>query len=217
MNHFYTLKVAKIQKVTDEAVKITFEIPSSIQDKFKFKQGQYLNLKFNFGEEEFRRSYSIIDAPSENSQTLSILVKQMENGTISTFLNQNLKENDEVEVQQPMGNFCTNYHASNQKNYIGIAAGSGISPVLSNLKEALFQEPNAKVLLFFGNKNSQNILLKEELDALKEQFPERFQVTHVLSREPQEDALFEGRITTEKLGQLLDKNSEIKLVHSYKY
>ena len=210
MNHFYTLKVAKIQKVTDEAVKITFEIPSSIQDKFKFKQGQYLNLKFNFGEEEFRRSYSIIDAPSENSQTLSILVKQMENGTISTFLNQNLKENDEVEVQQPMGNFCTNYHASNQKNYIGIAAGSGISPVLSNLKEALFQEPNAKVLLFFGNKNSQNILLKEELDALKERFPERFQVTHVLSREPQEDALFEGRITTEKLGQLLDKNSEIK-------
>ena len=118
MNHFYTLKVAKIQKVTGEAVKITFEIPSSIQDKFKFKQGQYLNLKFNFGEEEFRRSYSIIDAPSENSQTLSILVKQMENGTISTYLNQNLKENDEVEVQQPMGNFCTNYHASNQKNYI---------------------------------------------------------------------------------------------------
>jgi ferredoxin len=72
------------------------------------------------------------------------------------------------------------------------------------------EEPNAKVLLFFGNKNSQNILLKEELDALKAQFSERFQVTHVLSREPQEDTLFEGRITTEKLGQLLDKNSEIK-------
>ena len=78
----------------------------------------------------------------------------MENGTISTFLNQNLKENDEVEVQQPMGNFCTNYHASNHKNYVGIAAGSGISPVLSNLKEALFQEPNAKVLLFLAIKFS---------------------------------------------------------------
>lgn len=210
MNHFYTLKVAKIQKVTADAVKISFEIPETIQDKFKFKQGQYLNLKFNFGEEEFRRSYSIIEAPSENSKLLSILVKQMENGTISKYLNENLKENDKVEVQQPMGNFCTNYHTSNHKNYVGIAAGSGLSPVLSNLKEALYQEPNAKAILFFGNKNSENILLKEELDSLVETFEGRLKIRHILSREAQEDKLFEGRITTEKLSQLLDKNTEIK-------
>ena len=104
MNHFYTLKVAKIQKVTDEAENYLSKYLLLYKININLNRGNILTLKFNFGEESFR-SYSIIDAPSENSQTLSILVKQMENGTISTFLNQNLKENDEGRSATTNGKF----------------------------------------------------------------------------------------------------------------
>ena len=134
MNSFYKLKVLECQKDTQNAVRILLDVPATIQDQFKFKQGQYLNLKFNFGNEEQRRSYSICNAPSENASFLEILVKETENGFISKYLNSDLKVEDEIEVMPPLGSFNTIYHVNNEKTYVGLAAGSGISPVLSNLK-----------------------------------------------------------------------------------
>jgi ring-1,2-phenylacetyl-CoA epoxidase subunit PaaE len=210
MHHFHTLKTVKVSKETNDSIHISFEISEELRHEFAFKQGQYLTLKFNFGEEEYRRSYSIINAPSEGNSNLEILVKHLEDGVVSTFLNQKLQVGDSIEVLAPMGHFYTSYHATNAKTYVGLAAGSGISPVLSNLKEALYQEENSKAYLFFSNKSVVDIIFKKEIDALVEKFNGRLKVVYLLSREKHyEDELFEGRISPEKLDALLNKFPEI--------
>lgn len=210
MHHFHQLKVTKAAKETNDSIHIAFEIPQNLKHEFSFKQGQYLNLRFVFGEEDLRRSYSIVNAPSEASTELEILVKHLEGGKVSSYLNHELKPGDFVEVLAPQGHFYTNYHESNEKTYIGLAAGSGISPVLSNLKEALYQEPKSKAYLFFSNKSVNEIIFREQIDALQEQFKGRLKVVYLLSREKHfEDELFEGRISAEKLEDLFSRFSEI--------
>lgn len=210
MNHFHTLKTSKVAKETNDSVHISFEIPQDLKHLFQFKQGQYLNLKMMLNGEDFRRSYSIVNAPTDGNSNLEILVKHLEDGKVSTFLNQNLTLGDVIEVSPPAGHFYTNYHKSNRKNYIGLAAGSGISPVLSNLIEALYQEPHSTAYLFFSNKSLNDIIFKERIDALVEKFQGRLKVVYLLSREKHfEDELFEGRISSEKLEQLFERFPEI--------
>lgn len=211
MNHFYPLNVQNIRKEANDSVFITFEIPENDRTSFKFKQGQYLTIKHLHNGEDLRRSYSICDAPSEGNNTLSILVKHLEGGRVSTFLNQDLKIGDTLEIMQPTGMFQTNYHVSNQRTYVGLAAGSGISAIISNIKEALYQEPNSKAYLFYGNKSSEDVLLKQELKELEEKFPENLKVVYLVSREKTEDPLFEGRISPEKLEAILEKFPEISV------
>ncbi|RQP08658.1 MAG: phenylacetate-CoA oxygenase [Chryseobacterium sp.] len=214
MNQFFPLKAIKVQKETDDAVSIAFEIPETLRDKFRYKQGQYVNVKFDIDGVEERRSYSICNAPSEKSDQLEILVKHLDGGKISTFLNRNLHLGDTVEVMSPVGSFNTNYHPSNKKTYVGLAAGSGLSPVLSNLKESLYQEPDSNAYLFFSNKTFASTLKKNEIDELAEQFQGRLKVVYLVSREKHEDELFEGRITAEKLGKLLERFPEIDIKDS---
>ena len=215
MHHFHLLKAARVKKETNDSVNIAFEIPQNLRHEFAFKQGQYLNLRFVFGDEDLRRSYSIVNAPSEGNTELEILVKHLEGGKVSTILNNELKEGDQVEASAPMGHFYTHYHPSNEKTYIGLAAGSGISPVLSNLKEALYQEPKSKAYLFFSNKSLNDIIFKKEIDDLTEKFEERLKVIYLLSREKHfEDELFEGRISAEKLSQLFERFPEIPVQES---
>lgn len=210
MHHFHQLKVTKASRETNDSIHIAFEIPQNLKHEFSFKQGQYLNLRFVFDGEDLRRSYSIVNAPSENNSEIEILVKHLEGGKVSTYLNNELKVGDTVEVLAPMGHFHTNYHATNEKTYIGLAAGSGISPVLSNLKEALYQEPESKAYLFFSNKSFDEIIFRKEIDALAEKFQGRLKVVYLLSREKHfEDELFEGRISAEKLDALFERFPEI--------
>lgn len=210
MHHFHLLKTARVKKETNDSVNIAFEIPQHLRHEFAFKQGQYLNVRFVFGNEDLRRSYSIVNAPSEGNSELEILVKHLENGKVSTYLNNELKEGDNIEVMAPMGHFYTHYHTSNEKTYVGLAAGSGISPVLSNLKEALYQEPKSKGYLFFSNKSLNDIIFKKEIDALVGKFEGRLKVIYLLSREKHfEDELFEGRISAEKLAQIFERFPEI--------
>ncbi len=215
MHHFYQLKTTKVNKETNDSVHIAFEIPESLRHEFLFKQGQYLNVRHVFGEEDLRRSYSIVNAPSEGNVEIEILVKHLEGGKVSTFLNHDLKLGDTVEVLAPQGHFYTNYHPSNDKTYIGIAAGSGISPVLSNIKEALYQEPKSVAYLLFSNKSVTDIIFKKQIDDLVEKFQGRLKVIYLLSREKHyEDELFEGRISPEKLNQIFDKFTEINVQES---
>lgn len=210
MQHFHSLKISKYVEETNDSANITFEIPQNLRHDFSFKQGQYLNVRFVFGEEDLRRSYSIINAPNEGNSELEILVKHLENGKISTHLNQNVKLNDVIEVMPPQGHFYTNYHSSNEKTYVGLAAGSGISPVLSNLKQALYQEPKSKAYLFFSNKSFDDIIFRKRIDELAEKFEGRLKVVYLLSREKHfEDELFEGRISPEKLNELFERFPEI--------
>lgn len=210
MNHFYPLNVKKIRPEANDSVFITFDIPENLRGKFRFKQGQYLTLQHFHEGEDLRRSYSICNAPSNGNSELSLLVKHIEDGRVSSFLNKNLKEGDTMQVMQPMGMFQTTYHTTNQRTFIGLAAGSGISAVLSNIKESLYQEPNSNAYIFYGNKSFEDVLLKDELHALAAEFPERLQIVYLVSREKSEDPLFEGRISSEKLELLLERYSDIK-------
>lgn len=215
MHHFHTLKVSKIKKETNDSVHITFEIPANLRHEFSFKQGQYLNVRFVFGEEDLRRSYSIVNAPTEGNSEIEILVKHLEGGVVSTYLNNELKLGDEVEVLAPQGHFYTHYNASNEKMYVGLAAGSGISPVLSNIKEALYQEPKSKAYLFFSNKSFDDIIFRQQIDELAEKFSGRLKVVYLLSREKHfEDELFEGRICAPKLDELFERFTDIPVQES---
>ena len=210
MHHFHKIKTTKVSRETNDCVHIAFEIPEHLKHEFSFKQGQYLNVRFVFGEEDLRRSYSIINAPSEDNPEIEILVKHLDQGKVSTYLNQELKLGYFIEVMAPAGHFYTHYHVSNQKTYIGLAAGSGISPVISNIKEALYQEPLSSAYLFFSNKSLNEIIFKKEIDALVEKFEGRLKVIYLLSREKHfEDELFEGRISAEKLDLLFERFPEI--------
>lgn len=210
MHHFHQLKAIKVQPETNDCVHITFEVPQNLRREFNYKQGQYLNVRFLFDDQDVRRSYSIINAPSEENPNLEILVKRLENGKVSTYLNQHLKEGDVIDVLSPDGHFYTHYHASNKKTYVGLAAGSGISPVLSNIKEALYQEPDSSAYLFFSNKSYNDIILRETIDALVGQFAGRLQVVYLLSRDKHlEGELFEGRISAQKLDLLFERFADI--------
>ena len=215
MHHFHSLKTTKVNKETNDCVHIAFEIPQELRHEFSFKQGQYINVRFLMGEEDLRRSYSIINAPSEGNGDLEILVKKLDDGRVSSYLNTELKVGGFVEVMPPSGHFFTHYHPSNEKTYIGLAAGSGISPVLSNLKEALYQEPKSKGYLIFSNKSLGEIIFKKEIDALVEKFEGRLKVIYLVSREKHfEDELFEGRISAEKLNLIFERFTEIPVQDS---
>jgi ring-1,2-phenylacetyl-CoA epoxidase subunit PaaE len=212
MQRFHRLKISKYHQETNDCTHISFEIPSHLKHQFFFRQGQYINVRFVLDGEEFRRSYSIVNAPSDGNSELEILVKHIENGKVSTHLNQNVKLGDEIEVMPPQGHFFANHHSSNEKTYVGIAAGSGISPVLSNIAEALNQEPKSNAYLFFGNRSFSDIIFREKIEHLVEKFSERLKVIYLLSREKHsDDALFEGRISPEKLDELFCRFPEISV------
>ena len=215
MHHFHPLKTTKVNKETNDCVHIAFEIPQELRHEFSFKQGQYINVRFLMGGEDLRRSYSIINAPSEGNGDLEVLVKKLDEGKVSTYLNQDLKIGDFVEVMAPSGHFYTHYHPSNEKNYIGLAAGSGISPVLSNLKEALYQEPKSTGYLIFSNKSFGEIIFQKDIEALAAKFDGRLKVIYLVSREKHfEDELFEGRISPEKLNLIFERFPEIPVQDS---
>lgn len=215
MHHFHPLKAIKVSKETNECIHICFAITAELKHEFSYKQGQYINVRFTLDGEELRRSYSIINAPSESNPNLEILVKHLDQGKVSTYLNHQLQVGDVVEVMAPAGHFYTHYHPSNKKNYVGLAAGSGISPVLSNIKEALYQEPLSSAYLFFSNKSFQDIIFKNEIDDLVAKFEGRLKVIFLLSREKHfEDELFEGRISAEKLDLLFQRFSDIPVQDS---
>ncbi|WP_277111888.1 2Fe-2S iron-sulfur cluster-binding protein [Chryseobacterium taklimakanense] len=210
MHHFHILKTSKVSKETNDCINIAFEIPEHLKHNFKFRQGQYINVRRMIGGEDLRRSYSIVNAPSEGNAEIEILVKRMDDGRVSRFLNDEVQLGDELEVLEPAGHFYTSYHPSNVKTYVGLAAGSGISPVLSNIKEALYQEPKSAAYLFFSNRSFENIIFRKEIDALAEKFEGRLKVIYLLSREKHfEDELFEGRICADKLEQLFTRFPEI--------
>lgn len=196
MTRFYPLKVRDLRRETAECVSISFEISEELAPKFHFKQGQYLTLRAQIGGDEVRRSYSICSSPSENE--LRIAVKKVDEGRFSTFANEILKKGDLIEVMPPQGRFFTEMDEKNAKTYLGFAAGSGITPIMGILKTVLFQESNSRFILFYGNKNFDGIIFREELEALKNRFPARLSVHHILSKETLSAPLFQGRLSGEK-------------------
>lgn len=203
MIHFHSLQVKKVEKETDDCVSISFDVPENLKKLFQFKQGQTLTIKKKFGDEEVRRNYSICSSPFENK--LQVAVKKVEGGLFSAYANDELKAGDVVEVLPPIGKFYTELYPSQKKNYVAFAAGSGITPVLSIIKTTLMTEPHSSFTLVYGNRTKNSIIFKEDLEALKDKFIERFRMYHILSREKSDAAINYGRIDVEKLELLFDK------------
>jgi ring-1,2-phenylacetyl-CoA epoxidase subunit PaaE len=198
--HFHVLRVKDIRKETDDCVSIAFEIAPEAEHDFQFIPGQNITLKKSFNGEEIRRSYSICSCLSENE--LRVAVKKVPEGIFSTFANEQLQIGDVLEVLPPTGNFYMPIIASQKKNYVFIAAGSGITPVISLIKTILATEKESNVTLLYGNKGLASVIFREQLEALKDKYLQRFNIHHVFSRETVESAFNSGRINGEKLETL---------------
>lgn len=196
MSKFHTLSVKDIRRETEDCVSIAFEVPTHLQQDFQFIQGQYLTLLAKIDGADIRRSYSICSSPLDNE--LRVAVKQVYKGIFSTYANQQLKVGDKLEVMPPEGRFFTPINPENKKNYVGFAAGSGITPILSILKTVLQSEPNSTFTLFYGNKNRGSIIFKESLEALKNKYMGRLSLYQVLSQEQDNAPIFNGRLSAEK-------------------
>lgn len=205
--HFHALTVREVRKETADCVSISFNIPGELQDTFRYKQGQYITLRTTIDGSEVRRSYSVCSSPLENE--LRVAVKKVEHGLFSTYANEQLRAGDTLDVMPPMGKFFTELDPAQQKNYTGFAAGSGITPLLSIIKTTLRTEPRSTFTLVYGNRNRHSIIFKEELEALKNLYIDRFRVIYILSREKTDAAINFGRIDADKCCELCNKNLDV--------
>lgn len=193
---FHKLTIKDIRQETTDCHSVAFDVPSELGEQFQFIQGQYLTLRADINGEDVRRSYSICSSPGD--EELRVAIKKIEGGKFSTFANETLKVGDVVESMIPTGNFYSALDKDNEKHYIGVAAGSGITPIMSIMKTVLETEPNSSFTLLYGNKNTGSIIFKEEIEALKNVYMDRLSVFHFLSRERLDAPLFNGRIDGEK-------------------
>jgi len=192
MTIFHTLKIRDIVRETEDAISVEFDVPENLQAEYVFTQGQHLTLKADIAGEDVRRSYSICSAVGDKG--LRVAIKQIDGGKFSTYANQNLAVGDALEVMIPQGRFSTELSADNRKSYLAVAAGSGVTPIISIVKTILQTEPHSSVTMVYGNRTVSSILFLEQLEDLKSTYPERFNILHILSREQQDSEILNGRI-----------------------
>lgn len=195
--HFHKLQIKDIKKETPDCVSIGFTVPASLLDQFTFREGQNITVKGNINGEEIRRSYSLCTAPYENE--LRVAVKKVNGGLFSQFANDILKAGDELEVLPPTGKFNAKLKASKKGNYLAIAAGSGITPIISIIKHTLQFQGDSRFTLVYGNKARNSIIFFDELEDLKNRYMQRFNFINILSRERTDAEIFYGRIDEQKL------------------
>lgn len=210
---FYPIKLKEIRKTTEDCSVLTFDINDELKDTFSFKQGQYLTLKAEINGEEVRRSYSLCSSPLDNEW--QVAVKKIEDGRFSTYANDVLKAGDILEVMAPNGKFYREVDKTSSRNYVAFAAGSGITPMHSIIKTHLSEEPNSTFKLFYFNQTIQSIILKEEVEGLKNKFLNRFELYHFLTKEERDAPLFNGRMTTEKMDSITNLLIDINSVDDF--
>ena len=203
MADFHPLKVVDIKRETSEAVSILLRIPEELKSDFKFVPGQYVMFKREINGEEIKRSYSISSSPQEGE--LRVGVKEVPGGRFSTFANQTLKVGDTLNTLAPRGRFILETDPENRKHYVGLCAGSGVTPIISMMKHALETEPNSNFTVFYGNRYASTIIYVDEINALKNRFPDRLAVHFVMSKEDMGAEMFQGRIDEEKIRLYCDK------------
>ncbi len=203
---FHSAKVLEVRRETADCVSVALEVPNA--ETFSFVPGQYLTLRSTINGQEVRRSYSLCSSPL--SGELRVAIKQVEQGIFSTWANTELKAGDTLETMPPMGNFALEIEPTDEQTYVGFAAGSGITPVLSILKTVLERAPKAKFILFYGNRKTNSIIFKAELEDLKDAHMGRLEVHHVLSREDQGNDLLFGRIDETRAAQFAAQIPSVK-------
>ncbi|MEU2613035.1 1,2-phenylacetyl-CoA epoxidase subunit PaaE [Micromonospora sp. NPDC007271] len=213
---FHPLPVVAVDRLTDDAVAITFAVPEELRETFAFSAGQHLTVRRPAGGgptgsagasgEDVRRSYSICSTPQELARhgRLRIGVREIPGGAFSAYACGALRDGDTVEVLPPLGHFTTAFAPDRVRRYGAVVAGSGITPVLSLVATALAVEPASTFTLVYGNRTANSVMFAEELADLKDRYPTRLHLVHVLSRELGESPLLSGRIDADRLTRLLD-------------
>jgi ring-1,2-phenylacetyl-CoA epoxidase subunit PaaE len=194
---FHKLRIIDIRRETADSVSIAFDVPSKLAASFVYQAGQYLTLRATIDGEDIRRAYSLCSAPYEPH--LRVGIRRVDGGAFSGHAQTALKVGDVLEVMAPQGRFTPSVSTVEHKHYLGIAAGSGITPVLSILKATLAADETARFTLLYGNRTSQSVMFAEEIEDLKNIYLDRLSVVHILSREIQDVALLSGRIDRAKL------------------
>ena len=200
MARFHDLTVTDIRNTIRDAVVVTLRPENGAAEAFDFTQGQYLTFRHSFDGEELRRSYSI--CAGKDDGVLQVGIKRVDGGAFSTWANTELKVGDTIQAMPPMGGFFTELRPDSERQYLGFAGGSGITPVLSLIKTTLAREPKSAFTLIYANKGVSTIMFREELEDLKNRHMGRFNVIHVLEQDAQEIDLFTGMVTEEKCAQL---------------
>ena len=193
------LTVRSVVKETADAITIGFEAP---EGGLPYQAGQFLTLIIPVDGQEVRRSYSLCTSPAVDLHP-SVTVKRVASGQVSNYLNDTLKPGDTVQVLEPMGTFTTPIDPTNQRHLVMLGGGSGITPLMGLLKSVLHQEPQSKVSLIYANRDPSSIIFRQQLMDLQQQYPERFHVVHVLEEPADHAEAVAGRVTTERLPELL--------------
>lgn len=197
---FYSIPLSSVEKTTDDCVLLRFAVPADLKDTFSYQAGQHLTLRKEIGGEDVRRSYSLFTAPA--SGEWAVAVKEIPDGIFSSFANHHLKAGDALELMPPHGSFTLGNPEETAPLYVAFAAGSGITPVLSHLSDKLSREPSSRFVLFYTSRTAASIILKEEIEGLKNRFMDRFEPYFFLSREERDIDFYQGRMNREKLDHI---------------
>ncbi|WP_426187364.1 1,2-phenylacetyl-CoA epoxidase subunit PaaE [Microbacterium sp. TWP3-1-2b2] len=205
---FHELTVSDVRPLTAESIEVTFAVPPDLQGDYDYLPGQYVALRAHVDGHEVRRSYSICrpPAPSTGSgnSSISVGIKRDRGGLFSVWAHENLKPGDHIEVMSPEGTFTTNLPDLEHAHIAGIAAGSGVTPMMALASHVLASSPTAQFSLVYTNRATQDVMFLDDLADLKDRYPARLALHHVLSREQRTAPLLSGRIDAEKLNAILD-------------
>ena len=200
---FNELRVAGLRPLTDTSVEVTFEVPPHLEADYRYLAGQHLALRATIDGADLRRSYSICRPPANGR--ISVAVKRDFGGVFSTWVNDSLKVGDTLQVMTPQGAFTSNLDELAGRHVVGIAAGSGITPIITMAHRVLEQSDTSRFDLLFTNRSSTDVMFVEELADLKDRFPQRFALHHVLSREQRSAPIMSGRLDEERLRTILQR------------
>ncbi|MBC7555808.1 MAG: 2Fe-2S iron-sulfur cluster binding domain-containing protein [Chryseobacterium sp.] len=200
--HFHSLKITKKERLTKTIFSLEFEIPCDLNSNFTFEAGQYLSFKAEYLGEEILKDYSLTSAPFENK--ISLGMKLGEKASFTNHLFENYSVGDFLEISEPRGRFILNSKPNEHRTILGFAAGIGITPILSHLKNILHEEPRTRFFLFFGNAFSTEIPFKKDLDFLVNKYSERLEIYYFFSKEPT-NHLFQGQLNDKKLHLIINQ------------
>ena len=197
---FHTLHVRDVRREAPDAVSLAFDVPRDLATDFAFTPGQYLTLRATLDGEDMRRSYSICTSPDDDEMRIG--VKRVEGGAFSSWLNTDVRPGDAIDVMTPIGRFGATDACADGAVFVGFAAGSGITPLLSIARGVLARERASRFFLFYGNKTTDGVMFRDVLEDLKDRHLGRLSVFHVLSQEEQDVPVLNGRLDGGKVAAL---------------
>lgn len=199
---FHELEVAEVRPLTPDSIEVSFAVPAALSRDYSYLPGQYVALRARVGDRELRRSYSLCRPPSAGR--ISIAIKRDLGGRFSSWAHASLKPGERIEVMSPEGRFTTALQSLDHAHVVGLAAGSGITPMMAHAHAVLGGSASSRFTLIYSNRSSLEVMFLEELAALKDRYPARLAVHHVLSREQRAAPLLSGRIDADRLTTILD-------------